>query len=75
MGRHIPNIQPLRLEYETKESEVRKADAEYGLVLARLEKLPVSEETSDLFHRYVTGELTVTELSEAIDRYLGREKG
>jgi Antitoxin VbhA len=70
MGRYIPNIQPLLLEIATKESQLRAQESEYALVLSRLEGLEVSDDTKAIFELYVNGELTIKELSTAIDEYL-----
>jgi hypothetical protein len=70
MGRYFPNIQPLMLEVETKEAQLRVLQAEYTLILSRLEGLEVSDETKAIFQRYVNGELTIKQLTAAIDDYL-----
>ena len=70
MGRYFPNIQPLMLEVETKEADLRVLETEYALVLSRLEGLEVSDETKAIFQGYVNGELTIKQLSAAIDDYL-----
>jgi hypothetical protein len=70
MGRYIPNIQPLLLEIKTKEAQLRAQEREYALVLSRLEGLEVDDATKAMFQRYVNGELTIKELSTAIDEYL-----
>lgn len=75
MGRYIPNIQPLLLEIETKESQLRAQENEYALVLSRLEGLEVSAGSRAIFQRFVNGELTIKELSTAIDEYLHLKAG
>ena len=70
VGRYIPNIEPLLLEITTKEAELRAQEAEFAQVLARLEGLEVSDATRAMFQRFVDGELTIHELSAAIDEYV-----
>ena len=72
MGRYIPNIQPLILEVKTKEAQLRAEETEYAQVLSRLEGLEVSDATRAIFQRYLDGELTIKELSDAIDEYLNQ---
>ena len=63
MGRYSPNIQPLALE------------TEYALVFSCLEGLAVCGATKAIFQRFVNGELTIKELSTAIDEYLSLNAG
>ena len=58
------------LEAETKEAQLRAQETEQALVLSRLEGLAVSGVTKAIFQRYVGEELTIKELSIAIDDYL-----
>jgi hypothetical protein len=51
MGRLIPNIQPLLLEIQTKQSEPRAQESESAHVLSRLEGLEVSDATKARFER------------------------
>ena len=70
MGRYFPNIQPAMLEAATKESQLRGMETEYAQVLSRLEALEVSDVTKAIFQRFVNGELTIEELSTAIDEFV-----
>ena len=70
MGRYFLNIQPLVLEIETKEAQLRSQEREYAQALSRLEGLEVSDTTKTIFQRYISGELTIKELNTAIDEYL-----
>ncbi len=70
MGRYFPNIQPLMLDAENAESEIHAGEVEFSHALSRLAALDVYDETKALFQRYINGELTVHELSAAIDSYL-----
>ena len=71
----VPNPQPLLLEIETKESQLRVQGTEYAGVFCRLENLEVTDGTKAIFQRYVNGELTIKELSTAIDVYLNLKAG
>lgn len=67
---YIPNIQPLVREIETNESQLRAQQTEWAQVLSRLDGLEVSDTTKAIFQRFVNGELTIKELSTAIDEYI-----
>ncbi len=67
---YIPNIKPLLCEIETNESQLRAQQTEWAQVLSRLDGLEVSDTTKAIFQRFVNGELTIKELSTAIDEYI-----
>ena len=67
---YIPNLQPLLREIETNESQLRAQQTEWSQVLSRLDGLEVSDTTKAMFQRFVNGELTIKELSTAIDEYV-----
>ncbi len=66
---YILNIQPLLLEIERNESQLRAQQTEWAQVLSCLDGVEVSDTTKAIFQRFVNGELTIKELSTAIDEY------
>jgi len=70
MAWHYLNIEPLVLEIQTKEAELRAQESEFAQVLSRLDGLEVSDATKAIFQRYISRELTIKELNTAVDEYL-----
>jgi len=70
MAWHYLNIEPLVLEIQTKEAELRAQESEFAEAFSRLDGLEVSDATKAIFQRYISGELTIKELNTAIDEYL-----
>ena len=75
MGRYLPAPSTVEFlsEIKTKESELHSQEMEHARVLLLLESVDVSDESRQIFQRYVSGELTLAGLRTAIETYLNRK--
>ena len=74
MPGHFLNFQPWLLQIRSSESALDAMDSDARRVFSLLESLEVNDETRAIFQRHLDGELTVTQLSDAIESYLQRNR-